>query len=315
MARRRRAKAAPKRTERPVADVVLGPLAALPLAPDLADEIEMLWAALGPVGHRRFAAGARLADDERDADDGTHASMLAKARRAADRVREHARRSDFRARLLRSMGRSPADADDFADQYAADLVALVRRDPRYLASDLVVGTVLLWKLQVIRGLQHARRGTKRAVVAARARKYLGALGDAASALATVTGRGRQEFIDPIVLLADYEHHVDVVCDVIEMINNDKSDDEIVIEMNSDKRDKITSVTKLSLASVAAIRGRPRAVKQHAEQLTRDLYGLSFEADRLGRLLRDARDALDPQPPGWPRPRRARRGKPLAPIGP
>jgi hypothetical protein len=305
--KRRRRRTAPKLSKRPIADALLGPLAELPLAPDLADEIEMMWAALGPVGHRRFAAGARDADDERDADDGAHASMLAKARRAADRVREHARRSDFRARLLRSMGRSRADADDFADQYASDLAALVRCDPRYLASDLVIGTVLLWKLVVIRGLQHARRGTKRVVVAERARKYLDDLADAARALAVVTGRGRQEFIDPIVLLADHERHVDVVRDVIELINSDKSDAEIVIEMTKrDKRDEITSVTKLSLASVAAIRERPRAVKQHAEQLTLDLYGLSFQADRLGRLLRDARDALDPQPPGWPRPRRAPR---------
>jgi hypothetical protein len=271
MARHRRLRAAPKLLKRPIADALLGPLARLPLAPDMADEIAMRWAALGPVGHQRFAAG--------HAD---HASMLADTQRHVARVREHARCSDFRARVLADMARTAA-ADNVADEYATDLVALVRGDPRYLASDLVVGTVLLWKLLVIRGLQHARRGTKRAVVAERARKYLGDLADAASGLAVVTGRGRQEFIDPIVLLADYEHHVDVVCDVVASIESGKHNDEIA------------DATKLSSERIAEIRKRPRAVKGHAEQLTLDLYGHPFEVDRLRRHLREARDALNEQP--------------------
>lgn len=288
----RRSNAASTRTKPPIADVILGPCAQLSLAPDMADEIAMRWAVLGPVGHQRFAAG--------HAD---HASMLADTQRLANQVRERAARKDFCACLLRDMARTDDGADNFADEYVADLVKLVRHDPRYLASDLVVGTVLLWKLQIIRGMQHARRGAKRKDVATRARKYLGDLAVAARALAVVTGRGRQEFIDPIVLLADHEHHVDMVRDVIKMIESGKRNDEIA------------SAAKLSPMCVAAIRRRPRAVKQHAEHLTLKLYDLGVTADRLGRLLRDARDALDPPPPGWPRPRRARRGKPLVPLVP
>jgi hypothetical protein len=48
----------PKHIERPAAaDVILGLRVELPLPPVLAAEIAMLWGALGPVGHRRFAAG------------------------------------------------------------------------------------------------------------------------------------------------------------------------------------------------------------------------------------------------------------------
>jgi len=264
---RRRKRVAPKLSKRPIADALLGQLARLPLAPDMADEIAMRWDTLGRVGHERFRA----------ASDGDVYQLVA-------RVRAHARRADFRMRLLSDMARDPrAVADNFAAQYAADLVALVRRDPRYLASDLVVATMLLWKLMVIRGLQHARRDSKRGVIAESARKYLDDLADAASALAVVTGRGRKEFVDPIGLLADHEHHVDVVRDVVASIESGKHDDEIA------------GATKLSPASIAAIRKRPRAVKEHAEQLTLDLYGHPFEVDRLRRHLREARDALNEQP--------------------
>jgi hypothetical protein len=53
--------------------------------------------------------------------------------------------------------------------------------------------------------------------------------------------------------------------------------------------------KQLLASIAAIRKQPRAVKQHAEQLTLDLYGRRFEDDRLRRLLRDARQHIAEHP--------------------
>lgn len=312
MARHRRSNAGTKRTERPIAGVVLGPLAELPLAPNLADEIEMRWHALGPIGHDRFVARGRVPVDAGDVRT-EHARWLANTQLVVERVLSHSQRWDFGERLVAEMAepiaaRKAKHADEpnrnFADQFAADVVTLVRRDQRYLASDLVVGVVLLRKLMVLHGMQLGR-GTakaKRSVAAERARKYLADLAVAARALGVVTGRGRKEFISPITLLADHEHHIAVVRDVAERIAAGKTDDEIAKEFENEDQAKVAD------AAIAAIRARPSAAMEHAEQLTMALYRPSFQVDQLRRLLSDSRDALDPRPPGWPRLRRARRSK-------
>ncbi len=265
-----------KRTERP-ADAILGPLAELPLAPNIADEISMLWGAIGRVGRRRFHG------EHRDENNGAREKMLAETRAVVDRVRARAARPDFTARLT-------DNADGIADQHASDLAALVRRDARHLGSDLVVATMLLWKLQVVHGMQHARHGAPRFVVAERARKYLGKVGDAArTAVAHVTGRGRQEYAG-LVLPAQHEHNIERVGEVLAAIDAGKSDDVIAGEVLA------TIEAKAAVSIVADIRKRPRTVTAHATRITFLGWGVGSER-QLARLLHDARAEISKLDPG------------------
>jgi Zn ribbon nucleic-acid-binding protein len=154
------------------------------------------------------------------------------------------------------------------------LVELVRRDPRYLGTELVAAKVLLWKLQVVHGAKHSRRGASRHRTAGEAaRRKLDKL---AAAVRVVTGRGNKMFVGHLRLLRDYEDALDRVRCVIKQHDEGASDK------------KIARAVKLDKNIVDKIIRKRRQVNQHAEELTLDVYKHQFGVQRLRTLLREAR---------------------------
>lgn len=224
-----------------VSKLPLPPIVPLRPGSDLDGLTSMTWKAITPTGRRRF-----LKDDL--------AGWQAENVRLACRVRER--------------------DDDEA------LIQLVRRDPRYVGTDLVAAKVLLWKLQVVHGMAHVRRGATRVRrTAERARQNLARL---ASAITFVTGRGNQTFMNHHLLLLDFENAVEAVEAVAAMISAGKSNVQIA------------KATELAESIIEQIRRFPRRLTQHAEEVTLDQYPPVFDVDQLRRMLRDARKFVDPE---------------------
>lgn len=217
----------------------LPPIVPLPASSRLAGATRLTWHAITATGRSRFLKS--------DID-----AWQAENARLAQRV------------LL--------DDDDEA------LMNLVRRDPRYLGTEIVAGKALLWKLQVVHGLSHARRGALRHRSTAEiARKNLERLG---ATLAFVTGRGNQQFMNHHLLLLNFEECLAAVQESATMIASGES------------TAKIAKVTKLPVSEIEKIRAFPRKMKEHAERLTLERYLNAFGVARLRTMLHDARHAVD-----------------------
>jgi hypothetical protein len=154
------------------------------------------------------------------------------------------------------------------------LIELVKRDVRYLGTELVMSKALLWKLQVIHGAAHKRKGASRQKSEV-ARTNLEKL---SKAIAYVTGRGNVGYVLFPTLLRIHDDSLENVRKASAMLASKRPATDAVI----------ANATGLSPRIVERLRRFPKQIVQCAEEATVEEFSSGFSVERLRTLIREAR---------------------------
>lgn len=160
------------------------------------------------------------------------------------------------------------------------LMTLLRRDPRYLGTELVAAKAFLWRLQILYGLSHVLRDAERAV-GARGQAAAKKRDELAAAIGFTTGRGNKKFINYTQLLVEFEGALELGDEIVDMFAKHVTDSQIA---------RRTKLPPSLISEIAVLKKGARNAR--AELITIYRLGGHFNVKQLQRLVSRARKIVE-----------------------